>query len=54
MTIPDEATLITALKAIRVAEPTLAWGKVLKKQKLKEENNCDAYIYLMGYLVDYV
>jgi len=37
MAIPDEGTLSAALKVIRVAEPTLARGKVLKK--LKEEDN---------------
>jgi hypothetical protein len=37
MAIPDEETLIAALKALRVDEPTLARGKVLKK--LKENNN---------------
>jgi hypothetical protein len=37
MTITDEETLITAGKALRVKEPTLARAKVLKQ--LKEKNN---------------
>jgi hypothetical protein len=37
MTIPDEETLITAVKALRTKEPTLARAKILKQ--LKEENN---------------
>jgi hypothetical protein len=37
MTIADEETLITAVKALRVKEPTLARAKVLKQ--LKEESN---------------
>jgi hypothetical protein len=37
MTIPDEETLITAVKVLRVKEPMLARAKVLKQ--LKEENN---------------
>jgi hypothetical protein len=37
MTIPDEETLIAAIKALRITEPTLARAKILKQ--LKEENN---------------
>jgi hypothetical protein len=37
MTSPDEETVIAALKALRIKEPTLAWAKV--PEQLKEENS---------------
>jgi hypothetical protein len=37
MTIPDEEMVITAVKVLRIKEPTVSRAKVLKQ--LKEENN---------------